>query len=241
MANALSNIVAAPANVAHQETDDVGDVDAAGIGNLHNGVPAIVGNSVGGQETGNNGRVNSDEEEGYGRLAGAIQIAYLERNDVEIDVICSLTDGAIHPIGFFWGSAVMNYLDGYRIACAYPRLTLNRRCLVTPLARIRGIAATPSVIRCINKYHARGFDIAMSRHALTRKQAALTAVGAIRSFEDSSSLVLHFANAHSPPDRLDDEWKDQWQLGGRLGEWDYTGDGWTVARISNKVQIPYHS
>lgn len=174
------------------------------------------------------------EDEGYGRLAGAARIVRLCRGETRVDIICSKTDAALQPISYFWGTAVMNYLGADRVGCAYPRLTFQHRCLVTPVARIDGAPASKRVERCIAKYEERGYLVYMSRYALDGKERASTAIAAERSFEDDMAFSLDFGGDGSWKVRsggtVSNHWEVRWFLGGHLGPLEYSPVSSTVVR-----------
>lgn len=197
--------------------------------------PAAVQDDGMQQELGDN-----EEEPGYGRLAGALRVVQMERAGAKVDIVCSMTDAALHPICFFWGTAVMNFLDGTRVGCAYPQLTSEHSCLVTPLARHQGLLLSQKVLTCTEKYAQREYEICMSRYGLTRLQETVTAIGTERSFEDPSMFTFDYSAPHATANVVDPEWAVQWQMGGRLGSREYSTTAWTVHRQSGEAQIPYH-
>lgn len=178
------------------------------------------------------------EDEGYGRLAGAARIVRLRRGDTRVDIICSKTDAALHPISYFWGTAVMNYLGADRVGCAYPLLTFQHKCLVTPVARIDGAPASKRVERCIGKYEERGYVVHMSRYALDGKERASTAIAVERSFEDEMGFSLDFGGDGpwkvKSGSTVSAQWEVRWFLGGHLGPLEYSPVSSTVARQIDK-------
>lgn len=102
---------------------------------------------------------DDEEQDGYGRMAGVFEMVSMRKGDRRVDVLRSKSDSALHPISYFWGTLVMNYLGADSFGCAYPDLTFSRKCLVTPIARLNGTYATERVARCVDKYEERGYEI----------------------------------------------------------------------------------
>lgn len=81
-------------------------------------------------------------------------IRMLHPRGSKIDVVCSSRISALHPLAYFWGTLVMNFLtsDGY--CSAYPSLTERGIGCIHPFRDV-----TPRVERCIEKYKSRGFSV----------------------------------------------------------------------------------
>lgn len=77
---------------------------------------------------------------------------YLTPMHQRLDVIRSATSNAAHPLLYFWGSLVVNFLTSRGAVCAFPAHTLNRKALVTD------ISYSEKLVAARNKYESRGFQ-----------------------------------------------------------------------------------
>jgi hypothetical protein len=81
----------------------------------------------------------------------------IEGKPGSINVVVSNTSSAIQPIFDFHSTIVMNFINPFGIACAYPRLTFDHRGLMNP-----GIQSPDKLNKCYQKYRDRGFSIVSS-------------------------------------------------------------------------------
>ncbi|OBZ76915.1 hypothetical protein A0H81_03469 [Grifola frondosa] len=61
-----------------------------------------------------------------------IQVVRLQNGNLQIDVIQSASVSALHPTTLFWNTALTNGISADGVYCAYPRLTLHLRGLISP-------------------------------------------------------------------------------------------------------------
>ncbi|EIM79110.1 uncharacterized protein STEHIDRAFT_116793 [Stereum hirsutum FP-91666 SS1] len=154
-------------------------------------------------------------------------IRMLHPRGSKIDVVCSSRISALHPLSYFWGTLVMNFLtsDGY--CSAYPSLTERGIGCIHPLRDV-----TPRVERCIEKYKSRGFSIRdfaqnEAEPHTSRSTKGLRKFGAqrmkvavpwhcphvVRSFSDAGSLHLAFS-PRSRGETLYPFEEPEWIMGG---------------------------
>ena len=69
-----------------------------------------------------------------------------------LDVIQSITPNPVHPLLYFWGSLVVNFLTPRGAVCAYPSHTLNHKAFATD------ISYSPKLLAAREKYESRGFE-----------------------------------------------------------------------------------
>ncbi|EIM85261.1 uncharacterized protein STEHIDRAFT_111872 [Stereum hirsutum FP-91666 SS1] len=87
-----------------------------------------------------------------GGIAAVVRM--LHPRGTKIDVICSLRISALHPITFFWSTAIMSFLTSDGFCSAYHALTERGIACLNPSRDL-----TPRIRRCITKYEQRGFKI----------------------------------------------------------------------------------
>ncbi|TFK86995.1 hypothetical protein K466DRAFT_452867, partial [Polyporus arcularius HHB13444] len=88
---------------------------------------------------------------------GFHRVYHLSKNGRSIDVIQSVTPSALHPLPFFWGSHVVTFLGADMYCLPYPRLTLQSKGVLNPIALIALEYPPPRTIDCIAKYQLRGY------------------------------------------------------------------------------------
>ncbi len=77
----------------------------------------------------------------------------LAKGSQHVDIIESPTKCSLHPIAWFWSSAVMNFMTGSHFCIAYPGSTLARRSFVSPIR-----ARHPGLPMLRSKYERRGYE-----------------------------------------------------------------------------------
>lgn len=87
-----------------------------------------------------------------GGIAAVVRM--LHPRGTKIDVICSSRISALHPITFFWSTAVMSFLTADGFCSAYHALTERGIACLNPSRDL-----TPRIRRCMTKYERRGFKI----------------------------------------------------------------------------------
>lgn len=84
----------------------------------------------------------------------ATVVRMLHPRGSKIDIICSSRISALHPLSYFWSTAVMSFLTADGFCSAYHSLTERGISCINPSREV-----TPRVKRCIKKYETRGFII----------------------------------------------------------------------------------
>lgn len=161
--------------------------------------------------------------------AGIHRLVRMQRGHVHIDVFSSCTESALLPITYFWSTAVMTYLGPHSWGCAYPMLSIDHRCLVTPVGRPHSMVLTGQVARHIKNYQQRGYNIAIDRYAIGllphgEYHQAVTHRTLARRFEDRLAFRVAFGTNTTSIDAAGitrssthQRWTVEWNLGGHLG------------------------
>lgn len=79
-------------------------------------------------------------------------LRYITPTCERLDVIRSITPNPVHPLLYFWGSLVVNFLTPHGAVCAYPSYTLNHKAFATD------ISYSPKLLAAHEKYESRGFE-----------------------------------------------------------------------------------
>ena len=102
-------------------------------------------------------------QEQYDAKRGILQVRNVERGELHVDIVTSLSSSAVSPIFYFHSTPVFNWICPEGLFSAYPKLTCAWRGLLNPMAldRSRFVPALPGedVRLCLQKYRMRGFDI----------------------------------------------------------------------------------
>lgn len=91
------------------------------------------------------------------------RVVKLTRASRSVDIIVSNTQSPIRPIFHFHSTAVMNYISGHGLFCAYPAWMRMRISVINPLLYSREHLPNeqaplgPRATECIAKYRDRGF------------------------------------------------------------------------------------
>ncbi|OBZ77071.1 hypothetical protein A0H81_03174 [Grifola frondosa] len=89
------------------------------------------------------------------------RVVRLQKDNRNVDVIQSASDTALHPIAFFWLTAVTNYVSADHAYVGYPELTFAQRALLHPHYINNFHTIAPRANSLIEKYQQRDFDIRM--------------------------------------------------------------------------------
>ncbi|KAI0649234.1 hypothetical protein C8Q79DRAFT_500506 [Trametes meyenii] len=88
---------------------------------------------------------------------GFSKVIHLKRGSFEIDLIQSVTRSALHPLPFFWGTHVMNYVGADSFCVAYPEHTLQGQAFLNPIQLVAYLRPTLRILANKEKYTLRGY------------------------------------------------------------------------------------
>ena len=138
-----------------------------------------------------------------GAFAGFRQVVHLTKGEAHIDIIQSVTISALHPIGYFWGTHVMNYISADFFCIAYPKTTLEGRGLLNPVALVDRQYPGKRTLAVLKKYAERGYEFRVRPYAWdasvdTECDQSEGCPRTIRRFGDRYCLMGSFHMADSP-------------------------------------------
>lgn len=158
-----------------------------------------------------------------GDSAGFKRVVHLEKEDRRIDVIQSATLSALHPIPFFWGTHLVNYISADSFCLAYPTLTLQGRGLLNPISLIEYRYVRQRTLDVLRKYESRGYDFRLHPTAwgadpTTECDGREGCPRAVRYFGDrcclTGSLRVARDTLYIPSDPVDRPRTVRWWRGG---------------------------
>ncbi|KAL1942614.1 hypothetical protein VTO73DRAFT_4854 [Trametes versicolor] len=101
----------------------------------------------------------------YGTNDAHRMVVVLQKHGMQIDVIPSNNDSALLPIAHFWGSHLMNFITADTFCVAYPQLTFQSRCLLSPFQLLHSRYPGDVVLGMMRKYALRGIDFRVRPYA----------------------------------------------------------------------------
>jgi hypothetical protein len=87
------------------------------------------------------------------------RVYHLEKGQKQMNVMVIRGEDPTIAIFQFHSTVVMNYLTAFGLYCAYPALTLGNRGVANLSAILRNPSSRERILRCFDKYRARGVEI----------------------------------------------------------------------------------